>query len=151
MSQNNKKSTALTEAMLPKLRKTVHIEGEKKQKSFAKHKRKSHVYDAEKGKYVKVWRNPPKNGMTKKELKEFYGHGFKVTFTPVREIELKKFNITLHFNRSNQFIDFTGIEDKDNVQLVSSVLGQPVGKVLQFFQDIQYEISKSTPSTQEKD
>nr|DAU12204.1 MAG TPA: hypothetical protein [Caudoviricetes sp.] len=134
--QNNKKTTALTEAMLPKLRKTVHIEGEKKQKSFAKHRRKSYVYDAEKDKYVKVWRNPPKKDMTKKELKEFYGHGFKVTFTPVREIELKKFNITLRFNRSNQFIDFTGVEDKEDIQMVSSVLGQPVGKVLQFFQDI---------------
>ena len=136
MSQNSKKTIALTEAMLPKLRKTVHIEGEKKQKSFAKHRRKSYVYDAEKDKYVKVWRNSPKKGMTKQELKEFYGHNFKVTFTPVREIELKRFNITLYFNRNNQFIDFTRVEDKNDVQLVSSVLGQPVGKVLQFFQDI---------------
>lgn len=136
MNQNNKKTAALTEAILPKLRKTVHIEGEKKQKSFAKHRRKSYVYDTEKGKYVKVWRNPPKKGMTKKELKEFYGHGFKVTFTPIREIELKKFNITLHFNRSNQFIDFTGVKDEDDAKLVSSILGQPVGKVLQFLQDV---------------
>lgn len=136
MNQNNNRNQILTEAMLPKLRKTVHIEGEKKRKSFTKHRRKSYVYDAEKDKYVKVWRNPPKKGMTKKELKEFYGHGFKVTFTPAREIELKKFNITLHFNRNNQFIDFTGVEDREDMQIVSSVLGQSVGKVLQFFQDI---------------
>lgn len=136
MNQNNKKTTILTEAILPKLRKTVHIEGEKKRKSFAKHRRKSYVYDTEKDKYVKVWRNSPKKGMTKKELKEFYGHGFKVTFTPVREIELKNLNITLYFNRNNQFIDFTGVEDEDNVRIISALLGQPVGKVSQFFQAI---------------
>lgn len=136
MKQNNNKNQILTEAMLPKLRKTVHIEGEKKRKSFVKHRRKSYIYDAEKEKYVKVWRNSPKKGMTKKELKEFYGHGFKVTFTPVREIELKNLNITLHFNRNNQFVDFTGVEDEDDVRIISALLGQPVGAVLQFFQDI---------------
>ena len=136
MSQNNKKTTILTEAMLPKLRKTVHIEGEKKRKSFAKHRRKSYVYDAEKDKYVKVWRNSPKKGMTKKELKEFYGHNFKVTFTPVREIELKNLNITLYFNRNNQFIDFTEVKDEDDMQIISALFGQPVGVVSQFFQAI---------------
>ena len=150
MNKSNK-NQVLTKTMLPKLRKTVRIEGEKKRKSFAKHRRKSYIYDAEKDKYVKVWRNPPKKGMTKKELKEFYGHNFKVTFTPVREIELKKFNITLYFNRSNQFVDFTGVEDRDDMRIVSAQFGQPVGKVLQFFKDIQYEISKSTSPTQEKD
>lgn len=126
----------LTEAMLPKLRKTVHIEGEKKRKSFAKHRRKSYVYDAEKDKYVKVWRNSPKKGMTKKELKEFYGHNFKVTFTPVREIELKNLNITLYFNRNNQFIDFTGVKDEDDARIISALFGQQIGVVSQFFQAI---------------
>ena len=134
--KTNSENRPLTEAMLPKLRKTVHIEGEKKRKSFAKHRRKSYVYDAEKDKYAKVWRNSPKKGMTKKELKEFYGHGFKVTFAPVREIELKNLNIILYFNRNNQFIDFTGVEDEDDVRIISALLGQPVGKVSQFFQAI---------------
>ena len=134
--KTNLENRLLTEAMLPKLRKTVHIEGEKKRKSFAKHRHKSYVYDAEKDKYVKVWRNSPKKGMTKKELKEFYGHNFKVTFTPVREIELKNLNITLYFNRNNQFIDFTGVKDEDDMQIISALFGQPVGVVSQFFQAI---------------
>lgn len=136
MSQNSKKTIALTEAMLPKLRKTVHIEGEKKQKSFAKHRRKSYVYDAEKDKYVKVWRNPPKNGMTKKELKEFYGHNFKVTFEPVCKCELKKLNVTLYFNRSNQFINFDGIENEEDKEVLTGLFGQQIGSVLQFLQDV---------------
>lgn len=136
MNKNNKKTTVLTEEMLPKLRKTVHIEGEKKRKSFAKYRRKSYVYDAEKDKYVKVWRNSPKKGMTKKSLKEFYGHNFKVTFTPVREIELKNLNIMLYFNRNNQLIDFTGVEDEDDVKIISALFGQQVGAVLNFFQDV---------------
>lgn len=135
MNKNNK-NQVLTEAMLPKLRKTVHIEGEKKRKSFAKHRRKSYVYDAKKDKYIKAWRNSPKNGMTKKELKEFYGHNFKVTFEPVRECEIKELNITLHFNRSNQFINFEGVENEEDKEMLTGLFGQQIGSVLRFLQDM---------------
>ena len=77
--------------------------------SKTKHKVINHVWSPEKGKYVKVKRFRKHSGMTKKELKEFYGHTF--SFKPVRNfIEDKDVHIMLLFDKNDQLYDVFPID-----------------------------------------
>lgn len=81
----------------------------KKGHSNAKHYVVNYVWDNEKNKYVKSKRFRKHSGMTKKELKEFYGHTF--SFKPVRNfIEDKNTHIMMLFDKNDQLYDVFPID-----------------------------------------
>lgn len=89
--------------------KAADAAARKKTYSNAKHRVVNHVWDQKKNKYVKIKRFRKHSGMTKKELKEFYGHTF--SFTPVRNfIEDKDTHIMLLFDKNDQLYDVFPID-----------------------------------------
>lgn len=89
--------------------KATDAAARKKTHSNAKHQVVNHVWDKEKDKYVKVKRFRKHSGMTKKELKEFYGHTF--SFKPIRNfIEDKDTHIMLLFDKNDQLYDIFPID-----------------------------------------
>lgn len=72
------KEKQLSQEDLRTLRNTVFIEDELRHKQNKKNKKRrckvSRVWDAEKGKYVKVKKQLTRTKMNKKEMEEFFGH-----------------------------------------------------------------------------
>lgn len=78
------------------------IAARKVHKSSAKHMIINHVWDAEKGKYVKVKRFKVKLAMTKKEERKFFGHNFK--YFSEKKV-LNQGGVTLLFDKNDQLCD----------------------------------------------
>lgn len=70
--------------------------------SKAKHMIVNHVWNSEKGKYVKVKRNRAHSSMTKKEERKFFGHDFKYVS---RKNVLNIDGVSLLFDKNDQLCD----------------------------------------------
>nr|DAN22828.1 MAG TPA_asm: hypothetical protein [Bacteriophage sp.] len=89
--------------------------------SKAKNMITNHVWNAEKGKYVKVKRYRSKTAMTKKEEREFFGH----TFTFKQNIlSINRGETTLLFDKNHQLCDILPFED-DTKEFLDAHRGQP--------------------------
>lgn len=89
--------------------------------SKAKHMITNHVWNAEKGKYVKVKRYRAKSAMTKREEREFFGHPF--TFKH-NILSINRGETTLFFDKNNQLCDILPFED-DTKEFLDAHRGQP--------------------------
>ena len=78
------------------------IAARKVRKSSAKHMIVNHVWDSEKGKYVKVKRHRAHSSMTKKEERKFFGHDFK--YNSEKKV-LNQDGVTLLFDKNDQLCD----------------------------------------------
>lgn len=79
--------------------KYADIAARKKGHSSAKHQVINHVWDSEKGKYVKVKRFRARSSMSKKEERKFFGHDFKYVS---RKNVLNIDGVSLLFDKNDQ-------------------------------------------------
>lgn len=78
------------------------IAARKVHKSNAKHMVVNHVWNSEKGKYVKVKRFRAHSSMSKKEERKFFGHDFKYVS---RKNVLNIDGVSLLFDKNDQLCD----------------------------------------------
>lgn len=101
----------------------ANIAARKVHKSNAKHMIVNHVWDSEKGKYVKVKRHRAHSSMSKKEERKFFGHGFSYKGK-------KKFSTagdyTLFFDKNDQLSDILPL-DEASARFLAEHRGRPIG------------------------
>lgn len=92
-------------------------------KSNAKHQIVKRVYDPKTGKYIKTKRFKTKNHMTRKEEREFFGHGFGPLEKKSLYINIKE-GATLFFDKNNGLCDVVPDSFRD---ILSDYRGVPYG------------------------
>ena len=95
--------------------------------SKAMHMVTNHVWNAKKGKYVKVKRYRTKSAMTRHEECEFFGHPFVFK---KNILSINREGTTLLFDKNNQLCDILPLMDETK-EFLNAHRGQPY----QFFVD----------------
>lgn len=99
-------------------------------KSNAKHQIIKRVYDPKTGKYIKTKKFKTRSHMTRKEEREFFGHGFGPLEKKSLYINTEK-GATLFFDKNNGLCEVIPDSFKD---ILSDYRGVPYGILKSYFQ-----------------